>query len=124
MATTPDIPLIDVGRWRTGDAAARAAPAARLDRAMQDSGFFLVTGHGIPGELRERLRTAARAFFALPAGAEEPLRCGPGGRGWIATGMEANAFQPFPPPVGGGARYAPVTAADHLLERRRAATVG
>jgi len=92
MAATPDIPLIDVSQWRTGDAAGRAALAARLDRAMQDSGFFLVSGHGISVELRERLRDAARAFFALPAAAKEPLRCGPGGRGWIAKGMEANAF--------------------------------
>ena len=92
MAETPDIPLIDVAVWRTGDAGARAALAARLDRAMQDSGFFLVSGHGIPVELRERLRAAARSFFALPAAEKEPLRCGPGGRGWIAKGMEANGY--------------------------------
>ncbi|TWH75652.1 isopenicillin N synthase-like dioxygenase [Modestobacter roseus] len=92
MTATPDIPLIDVGRWRTGDSAARAELAARLDRAMQDSGFFLVSGHGIAPELRDRLRTAAREFFALPGVAKEPYRCAPGGRGWIAKGMEANAF--------------------------------
>jgi isopenicillin N synthase-like dioxygenase len=92
MTATPDIPLIDVSRWRTGDAAERAALAARLDRAMQDSGFFLVSGHGISIELRERLREAARRFFALPSADKEPHRCAPGGRGWIAKGMEANAF--------------------------------
>lgn len=92
MTTTPDIPLIDVSRWRVGDRHQRTALAARLDTAMQDSGFFLITGHGISAELREWIREAARRFFALPPAAKEPYRCPPGGRGWIARGMEANAY--------------------------------
>lgn len=56
MSATPDIPLIDVAVWRTGDASRRAALAMRLDQAMQDSGFFMVSGHGIDPELSARVR--------------------------------------------------------------------
>ncbi|RLV51210.1 isopenicillin N synthase family oxygenase [Nocardioides mangrovicus] len=90
--STPDIPLIDLSLWRDGHDADRAAIAARLDRAMQDSGFFLVEHHGIPVELLADLRTAARAFFALPAEQKEHYRTHVGGRGWLARGSEANAF--------------------------------
>lgn len=90
--TTPDIPLIDVSRWRTGSADERAELAARLDRAMQDSGFFLLSGHGIPAGLREEVRTAARRFFGLPLSAKAPYATSVGGRGWLAKGVEANAF--------------------------------
>jgi isopenicillin N synthase-like dioxygenase len=63
---TPDIPLFDIGAWRAAGGEERAALAARLDRAMQDSGFFLVSGHGIDDALKERIRESSRAFFALP----------------------------------------------------------
>ena len=89
---TPDIPLLDVSRWRTGDGASRAALAAQLDRAMRDSGFFLVHGHGVDPALRDGDRAAARTFFDLPAAAKAPYRTAVGGRGWIARGDEANAY--------------------------------
>jgi isopenicillin N synthase-like dioxygenase len=92
MTATPDIPLIEVSRWRTGDAAERAALAARLDRAMQDSGFFLVSGHGISVGLREQLRQAARRFFALPAADKEPLGGAAGSpRAWRPTPSTASS---------------------------------
>lgn len=90
--TAPDIPLIDISQWRTGDADQRAELARRLDRAMQDSGFFLVSGHGIDPQLLADIRAEARTFFALPAAAKEPYRTPVSGRGWIARGDEANAF--------------------------------
>ncbi|MET9489757.1 2-oxoglutarate and iron-dependent oxygenase domain-containing protein [Nocardia sp. NPDC006630] len=88
----PDIPLIDVARWRTSTAAERAALAARLDEAMQNSGFFLVAGHGIDYRLMAELRSAARSFFALPQSAKLPYATAVGGRGWLATGVEANSY--------------------------------
>lgn len=90
--TTPDIPLIDISAWRSGDAGQRAALAHRLDRAMQDSGFFLVSGHGIDPQLLADIRAEARRFFTLPAAAKERYRTPVSGRGWIAKGAEANAF--------------------------------
>ncbi|WP_066587612.1 isopenicillin N synthase family dioxygenase [Corynebacterium provencense] len=92
MPVTPDIPLIDVSVWRSGDAGQKAELAERLDRAMKDSGFFLVTGHGIDPELSTRLRAAARTFFHLPDEVKEQYRTGVGGRGWIRNGDEANSY--------------------------------
>ncbi|MEU4155201.1 2-oxoglutarate and iron-dependent oxygenase domain-containing protein [Actinoplanes sp. NPDC026670] len=90
--STPDIPLFDIGAWRAADPAERAGLAGRLDRAMQDSGFFLVGGHGIDDSLKESIRAASRAFFLLPDTVKELYATGVGGRGWIACGREANAF--------------------------------
>ncbi|GAB2840777.1 2-oxoglutarate and iron-dependent oxygenase domain-containing protein [Actinocorallia aurea] len=89
---TPDIPLIDIALWRTGDAAARATLAARLDQAMRDSGFFLVSGHGIDPALLAGLRAEAKKFFSLPVAAKDAYRTHVGGRGWLAKGAEANSF--------------------------------
>jgi isopenicillin N synthase-like dioxygenase len=90
--STPDIPLFDIGAWRAAGIQERAALAARLDRALQDSGFFLVSGHGIEDSLKERIREASRAFFALPDTVKDAYGTGVGGRGWIARGREANSY--------------------------------
>ncbi|GLY04272.1 MULTISPECIES: 2-oxoglutarate and iron-dependent oxygenase domain-containing protein [Actinoplanes] len=87
-----DIPLFDMGAWRAADVRDRGVLAGRLDRAMRDSGFFLVGGHGIDGALQERIRAQARAFFALPGAVKDRYATGVGGRGWIPCGREANAF--------------------------------
>lgn len=83
------IPLIDLKRWREGD---RAAVAAETDAALQESGFLMVSGHGVSVELRARLRAAAKRFFALPAEQKLPYAAPVSGRGWIPIGKEANAF--------------------------------
>jgi len=90
--STPDIPLFDISAWRAAGIRQRAALAARLDRAMRDSGFFMVSGHGIDDSLKERIRESSRAFFALPDTVKQAYATGVGGRGWIASGREANAF--------------------------------
>ncbi|MGO3362808.1 MAG: isopenicillin N synthase family dioxygenase [Corynebacterium sp.] len=87
-----DIPLIDVSDWRTAGPDRRRELAERLDHAMKDSGFFMVSGHGIDPVLSSDLRSAAAEFFHLPDGAKENYRTVVGGRGWIRTGDEANAY--------------------------------
>ncbi|MDN5583028.1 MAG: isopenicillin N synthase family dioxygenase [Corynebacterium sp.] len=87
-----DIPLFDVADWRDAPADRRRALADRLDRAMKDSGFFMVSGHGIDPSLSSELRAAAAEFFALPDDLKERYRTVVGGRGWIRTGDEANAY--------------------------------
>ena len=83
------IPLIDLGRWRAGD---RAAVAAETDAALRESGFLLISGHGIDRELRAEVRAAAKRFFTLPYPTKAPYAAPVGGRGWIPVGKEANAF--------------------------------
>ena len=86
------VPVIDLAPWRSGDAAARAAVAGQVDAALQRVGFFLITGHGVQDDLRMRLRAQARAFFALPPEAKQRYAVTVAGRGWLPTGVEANAY--------------------------------
>ena len=81
------VPVIDLTPWLSGDQAARAAVAARVDAALQSVGFFLVQGHGVPGELCARVRAGARAFFALPREVKQRYAVTVGGRGWLPPGV-------------------------------------
>ncbi|MYV53559.1 isopenicillin N synthase family oxygenase [Streptomyces sp. SID3212] len=87
---TAVVPTVDLGPWRSGDPAARAALAATVDEALRRAGFLLVTGHGVDPALRARIRAAAREFFLLPAAVKEPYAARVGGRGWLRSGAEAN----------------------------------
>lgn len=85
------VPVIDLSPWFGGDDAARAGVAAAVDAALQDVGFLLVTGHGVPTGLRDAVRSRARAFFALPDASKRKYAATIGGRGWLPPGVEANA---------------------------------
>jgi isopenicillin N synthase-like dioxygenase len=86
------IPLLDLQRWFNGSPAERAAFAAELDVALQESGFLMVAGHGIPAEWKVDLRAAASRFFALPTPVKAAYTTEVVGRGWIPPGKEANSF--------------------------------
>ncbi|MFF2197457.1 isopenicillin N synthase family dioxygenase [Streptomyces sp. NPDC058157] len=86
------VPVIDLGPWRSGGPAARARIAARVDEALQAAGFLLVTGHGVDPALPARIRAAARSFFRLPPEAKQPYAVSVGGRGWLGPGAEANSY--------------------------------
>jgi len=86
------VPVIDLAPWADGDAAARAAVAGQVDQALQDVGFFLLTGHGVPADLRAAVRGQAREFFALPSDAKRRYAVTVGGRGWLPPGAEANGY--------------------------------
>ena len=88
----PSVPVIDLTPWLSGDDTARAGVAAQVDAALQSVGFFLITGHGVPGSLRATVREHARAFFALPDAVKRPYAVTVGGRGWLPPGVEANGY--------------------------------
>jgi isopenicillin N synthase-like dioxygenase len=90
--TTPDIPLLDISLWREGSPSQRERLAARMDEALQQSGFLLLENHGVPATLRERIRAEARRFFVLPHERKARYATAVAGRGWIPQGGEANAF--------------------------------
>ncbi|MGA2830086.1 MAG: 2-oxoglutarate and iron-dependent oxygenase domain-containing protein [Streptosporangiaceae bacterium] len=94
------VPVIDLAPWFDGDAGDRAAVAQQVDRALRTSGFLLVTGHGVPAEVRARTRAVAREFFALPTAVKARYATTVGGRGWLPPGAEANGYAegtPTPP---------------------------
>ena len=88
----PSVPVIDLTPWLSGGQAARAGVATQVDAALQSVGFFLITGHGVPDELRTRVRAQARAFFALPRETKQGYAVTVGGRGWLPPGVEANGY--------------------------------
>ena len=81
------IPVIDWARF----GADPEGVAAELGAACRDTGFFLVAGHGIPGDLRAEVFRQADAFFALPEAGKAPLSIlrNPHNRGWAAEGSES-----------------------------------
>ena len=89
---SPRIPVIDLVPWLSDDPEARARTAAAVDAALSQAGFLLITGHGVSLEMREHVRAAARAFFALPTEVKQRYSVGVGGRGWLAKGAEANGY--------------------------------
>jgi isopenicillin N synthase-like dioxygenase len=86
------VPVIDLAPWFSGDDRARAGVAAEVDAALRSVGFFLISGHGVPDELRAQVRATARAFFALPADVKQRYAVTVGGRGWLPPGAEANGY--------------------------------
>jgi isopenicillin N synthase-like dioxygenase len=88
--TAETLPVVDIS-------APMPTVADGIEAACRDSGFFYVTGHGVPADLLTRLDRAGRAFFALPE--EEKLRIAMahGGRAWrgyFPVGAELTSGRP------------------------------
>ena len=84
------LPLIDLS-------APMADKAAAIERACRDSGFFYVTGHGVPPALIARMDAAAREFFALPEAVKLEIAMARGGRAWrgfFPVGAELTSGRP------------------------------
>ncbi|WP_434287733.1 isopenicillin N synthase family dioxygenase [Celeribacter sp. SCSIO 80788] len=84
-----DIPVLDWQRFATGsdvDGFVRD-----LGAACRDTGFFLISGHGIPEELIAEVFAKGDAFFALPMVEKSriDIRKNPHNRGWACQGSEA-----------------------------------
>lgn len=64
--------------------------AARIDAALKQLGFFVVTDHGVPAAVIDRATAAAKAFFALDEGEKRRIESAGEGspRGYIPMGGE------------------------------------
>ncbi|MFJ9708542.1 isopenicillin N synthase family dioxygenase [Streptomyces sp. NPDC101234] len=89
---SPRIPTVDLRPWLDGDEDGRRETARTVDAALRTAGFLLVTGHGVEDELRNAVREAARAFFALPPEVKAAYEVKVGGRGWLGPKAEANGY--------------------------------
>ncbi|MEM8731489.1 MAG: 2-oxoglutarate and iron-dependent oxygenase domain-containing protein, partial [Pseudomonadota bacterium] len=83
------IPILDWQRYAGG--ADRAGFVSDLGQACRDTGFFLLTGHGVPEDLIADVFAQARRFFDEPDSVKAPLdiRQSPHNRGWAAIGSES-----------------------------------
>lgn len=59
------VPVIDISSARNGDSAVREAIAETIDRTCRDSGFLVITGHGVDPALVERIEQVSLEFFQM-----------------------------------------------------------
>jgi isopenicillin N synthase-like dioxygenase len=84
------LPVIDL-------AAPMPVKAAGIGRACRDSGFFYVTGTGVPDAVKLRVERAAREFFALPEETKAEIAMEHGGKAWrgfFPVGAELTSGRP------------------------------
>ncbi|QDL94009.1 isopenicillin N synthase family oxygenase (plasmid) [Paroceanicella profunda] len=81
------IPVLDHAAARAGDG---AAFTAGLSAACRETGFFLLTGHGVDPALTAAVFGQAAALFALPQARKEAvgIHLSPHNRGYVALGAE------------------------------------
>jgi isopenicillin N synthase-like dioxygenase len=96
MPTSP-LPLheIDLAPFRAGTPEGRAAVVTAFDQACRESGFIVLTGHGVDPALMDAAFDAWQAFFDLPLDAKR--RCAPppeydGMTGFTEYGAQALAY--------------------------------
>ncbi len=73
------IPSIDLAPFATGTALPNveaATTAAVIDRALCETGFLLVRGHGVDADVKSQFFDAMKEFFAQPIEAKEALAIG------------------------------------------------
>ncbi|GIH24513.1 iron/ascorbate oxidoreductase [Acrocarpospora phusangensis] len=75
-----ELPVIDVSPLLGGGPTEEVAK--RIEAACVDSGFFYISGHGVPADLIARLDASARRFFELPPDTKMKISMAAGGRAW------------------------------------------
>ncbi|MDB5413041.1 MAG: isopenicillin synthase family oxygenase [Rubritepida sp.] len=79
----PEIPVIDLGPYLTGEEGALERIAAQLRKNSETVGFYYISNHGIPQELIDRAFAAAAAFHAQPIEKKLELKVDAGMQGYL-----------------------------------------
>ncbi len=86
-----EIPLIDFAPFLHGSVEDRSRVAREIVEACETIGFFYLTGHGVPDDLRRAIFDRSAEFFHLPHEEKEKLRATPEwNRGWVYSGDRTN----------------------------------
>lgn len=80
------IPVLDVAPFLAGERGAAAALAAEIKQTCEDTGFLVISNHGIPQALIDRAFGAAADFFALDEDRKMALRIGEQNIGYLPYG--------------------------------------
>ena len=85
---------IDLEPFRSGDPSDRLEVAAAIDAACRDTGFLVLTGHGVPAEVCARWMEVCSSFFDLPLETKRRyLVADPAAnRGYTEMGQEGLAY--------------------------------
>ncbi|MCA0303236.1 MAG: 2OG-Fe(II) oxygenase [Proteobacteria bacterium] len=81
-AIPASIPVIDIGALYGDDKAAKAAVAAKIGAACDDSGFFYVVNHNVPLATIENAVATVDRFFALPEAERLKVKADSNNRGY------------------------------------------
>ena len=65
------VPVVDLSAYFSGSEADKKRVAAEIDAACRSIGFLIVSGHGVPQDLIDRVDRTSRAFFDLPVAEKE-----------------------------------------------------
>jgi isopenicillin N synthase-like dioxygenase len=82
------IPVLDIGPYLAGVPGARETLAEHVTRSCEDTGFLVLTNHGIDPALIAGCFAAAADFFALPEEEKLALKVGSLNIGFLPTGAQ------------------------------------
>lgn len=84
------IPVVDLSKFRNGNAQERAEFVQEIGTAFQDIGFVGVKNHGIPKALVDGFYSSAKSFFGLPVDTKRQYEVPglAGQRGYTSFGKE------------------------------------
>jgi isopenicillin N synthase-like dioxygenase len=88
------IPVLDVGAYLAGEAAAAAPLARAIARTCQDTGFLVVANHGVPQPLVDTTFAVTEKFFARPEGDKLALKVGQYNIGYLPFGGQVVRHSP------------------------------
>jgi isopenicillin N synthase-like dioxygenase len=66
MRAVQTVPIIDVAPFLAGEPVGTQEVIRQVGQACASIGFLVLTGHGIPLDLQERVFAVSREFFDLP----------------------------------------------------------
>ncbi|WP_394836713.1 hypothetical protein LVJ94_07375 [Pendulispora rubella] len=61
-----DLAVVDLAKFEAAEGEERAHMAAAFDKGMREIGFGVITGHGLPAGLFQRVLDVTRGLFDLP----------------------------------------------------------
>jgi len=85
----PTIPVIDFGPCRAGVPGALESTATLLRHALEQVGFFVMTGHGVPQRLIDQTFAEAHRFHEQPLAAKMAVKMNEHNNGYMAMGRYA-----------------------------------
>ncbi|HEY0184075.1 MAG TPA: 2-oxoglutarate and iron-dependent oxygenase domain-containing protein [Rhodopila sp.] len=80
------IPIVDVGPFLAGKPGAAEALTQQVVQTCLDTGFLVISGHGVPQEVVDRAFEAAASFFALDEASKLALKIGKENIGYLPYG--------------------------------------
>jgi isopenicillin N synthase-like dioxygenase len=84
---TAYIPIVDISQFKEGTADQKQTIAQQIRETAENSGFFYISGHGVPNDLVQQAFATSKRFFALDPGTKAEVSVNQEQRGWMAQGM-------------------------------------